>query len=125
MTNTIGLFLYGASFAKAVTLKSNSYSAEQALAQLEASSQQFNECLCFRYRDGEAVIDDLFGPIEDGGFIEDTNADGKCVDEVRDFIVDDPLNPGNPAINLLFHHYTTVTNQSCLYKLWMCSCWAS
>ena len=30
-----------------------------------------------------------------------------------------------PTANTLFHHYVEVKNQSCLYKIWMCACWAS
>ena len=71
------------------------------------------------------VTDTTFGKIENGGFIEDVNDNGECVNEVRDFAVDLVGDGVNDSINLVPYHYTTVTNQSCLYKLWMCSCWAS
>ena len=66
-----------------------------------------------------------FGDIEDGGFIEDVDDNGECVNALRPFIIEDPANPGDFIVNPDHYHYTTVTNQSCLYKLWMCSCWAS
>ena len=92
MTNTISLLLYGASFTKAVTLKSDSYSAESALAQLDETQKSFEDCLCFRYRDGlladptevdptdpDVLINDQFlYTIKDGGFIENTGPNGKC-----------------------------------------------
>ena len=63
------------------------------------------------------------GDIEDGGFIEDVDANGECVNGIRQFAKDDGT--GNLVMNTANHHYTTVTNQSCLYKIWMCSCWSS
>ena len=35
MTNAVALLIYGAAYANAVTLKRDSYSAEQALSQLD------------------------------------------------------------------------------------------
>ena len=73
--------------------------------------------------DAAAVTAGTFGPIEDGGFIEDVDGNGECLKyEIRPFIKD---SAGVTAVNTENYHYTTVTNQSCLYKLWMCSCWAS
>lgn len=130
MTNTIGLLLYGASFATAVTLKSNSYSAESALAQLEASVTNDEHCLCFRYANGVAdnggaplgAPSPAYSDIEQGGYITDTGAADNCVEEVRPILEDaDPAN----LPNVDWYKYVEVTNQACLYKLWMCSCWAS
>jgi len=65
------------------------------------------------------------GDIENGGFIEDVDDNGECVDGARPFAVDTTGDGIPDAINADIFHYTTVTNQSCLYKIWMCSCWSS
>jgi hypothetical protein len=118
MTNVVALFLYGAAYTNALTLKRDSYSAEQALAQLDEEAQLMKACLCARYNDGASAADGDFGEIEDGVYIEDVDADGDCKVGVRAIT-------GFVGDNTDFHKYVEVTNQSCLYKIWMCSCWAS
>ena len=71
------------------------------------------------------LLTGLYGKIEDGGFIEDVDDNGECVNAIRPFAADTTGDGVPDAINIEAFHYTTVTNQSCLYKLWMCSCWAS
>jgi hypothetical protein len=65
--------------------------------------------ICFKYHipTGETEADD----INDGGTIVDVDANGKC---------EDTGTAGSDLVKI-----RDVTNQSCLYKLWMCSCWAS
>jgi hypothetical protein len=101
------------SSTSAVTLKSDSYSAEMALAQLE--QELFTPCLCFRYKGyNDDAPGTLTNKIADGGYIVDVDADGKCTPA-----------PADPPVVLAQTFRRDVTNQSCVYKLWMCACWAS
>lgn len=81
-------------------LKADSYSSEAALEKME-QIEVFEPCLCFSWKEnGPPIV------IEDGGEIVDLEDDLTC----------------NVETGIPKHE---VTNQSCLYKLWMCSCWAS
>ena len=102
--------------ARAVNLKNDSYSSEMALAQLE--QELFSACLCFRYfYSGTGAVTNL---IKDGGSIVDVGPLGTCVD------TEDGVNPAPPALPIATGVFQKdVSNQSCLYKLWMCACWAS
>ena len=92
----------------AVMLKADSFSAEAALEQLK-QTDIFAPCVCFKYTDPTAIH-----PL--GGELVDTEltTDGREV-------CDDPTSTDTPFPT----GAKEITNQSCLYKLWMCSCWAS
>ena len=100
-------FLLLTATTHAVTLKRDSYSSETALGQLdETATQTTTPCLCFRYEDSKTPdADGTFSTIEIGGTIQ-AHENHKCEDEADNKVVE-------------------VTNQSCLYKLWMCACWSS
>ena len=99
-------------------LKTDSYSSEMALAQLE--QELFTPCLCFRYFYPFGASSTPTNLIVDGGSIVDVGPDGTCVPTVTG------TNPAPPALAITTGVFQReVTNQSCLYKLWMCACWAS
>jgi hypothetical protein len=53
--------------------------------------------------------------IDEGGDIIPLPPGGACVD----------VNAGMGAVEGPYYHVVVVTNQNCLYKLWMCACFAS
>ena len=91
-----------------VSLSRDSYSAEMALAQLDTAQMGLIPCLCFKYND-QTQDTAAAAAIASGGIIELSVAE-KCV------------STDAPATSV---RRADVTNQSCLYKLWMCACWAS
>ena len=87
----------------AVSLKQDSYSSEEALAQLDVSGF-IDPCLCFKYDDWTSPkkIPELEIEVKGGKFVIPT--EGECLNDAGE---------------------VEVTNQSCAYKLWMCACWAN
>lgn len=72
-------------------------------------------CLCFRFADIDADGTGIYD-IENGGNIVDVDADGECAGIYEDT---------NIAAAPKFVKEVEVKNQSCLYKIWMCACWAN
>jgi hypothetical protein len=87
---------------------------------MEEAVTLFTECLCFRYATGyeldatsppdgtPLVPGTTFGPIEDGGYIEDVGDDGKCENGIRMFqtTTGDPSTPTPPEYNEEWHRYS-------------------
>ena len=89
---------------------------------MEEAVTLFTECLCFRYATGyeldstsppdgtPLVPGTTFGPIEDGGYIEDVGPDGLCENGIRAF----QTTPGDlmaptpvePTWNTDWHRYS-------------------
>ena len=81
--------------ASAVVLQAGSPTAESALAQIDANA--FQPCMCFMYIEGGNL------EIKNGGYLRLPDS-AECV--VRD-------------------GYKEITNEGCVFQMWMCSCWAN
>lgn len=126
--------------ASAITLSMSTPSAENALAQLEASVMMAKRCLCYQFADhyvDEFATDPTFVPpvphIDNGGALVLPDANGECT--TKTYLVDianDPifLYAGDDGFDcttteLWTHKNVDVLNEACLFNLWMCSCWAN
>lgn len=116
-------------------LNSRSPSAEQALTLMQTSLAA--KCLCFQYAGptgtGNSAASGTFD-IADGGALTLPDANGECVETTYVTYQDggETIYPGTPGydptgetLDERFHLRVPVTNEACLYQLWMCSCWAS
>jgi hypothetical protein len=116
----------------------SSPSAENALAQLEASVMLAKRCLCYQFADyyvddGDPLTAPPVPDINNGGALVLPDDNGECT--TRTYLVDitDPANPiyaGEDgfvcgATEEWTHKNVDVLNESCLFNLWMCNCWAN
>jgi hypothetical protein len=111
------------SSARAVTLKTDSYSSEMALAQL--GQEQFTPCLCWRYALDASVPPAADNVIENGGYLVDVGILGANPGTDVCEITTTADAAAIPVAVLVGQFQKEITNQSCLYKIWMCACWAS
>ena len=61
-------------------------------------------CLCFEYNDNTSSKPD----IDNGGWLTHPGPDGSCKEIAS-----------GPRLHV------PVTNEACLFSLWMCACWAN
>ena len=96
-------------------------------------------CLCYQFADYyEDDLDPTTPPpvpdINNGGALVLPDANGECTTRVYLADITDPANPiyaGDPGFDCanspvdITHKNVDVLNESCLFNLWMCNCWAN